>query len=89
VGVRAAEKKFREGRSIASRARVQANRLLSGLVPIGMDHHSSGGLLAKKSPTFACRRQDTGATTLLGFRRPFYLTTLRDVAQALQVRLYQ
>ena len=35
---------------MASRARVQANRLLSGLVPIAMDHHSSGCLLAEKFP---------------------------------------
>src|SRR6266481_2027337 len=43
-----------------------------------MDHHSSGCLPAEKFPTFASDRQDRGATTLLGSRRQFHLTTPRD-----------
>jgi hypothetical protein len=65
---------------MASRARVQANRLLSGLVPRAGS--SFFGLFTRgENSHIASRRQDTGATTLLGFRRPFHLTTLRDIAQ--------
>jgi hypothetical protein len=41
-----------------------------------MDHHPLGCLPVAKFPTFASGRQDRGATTLSGFRRPLHLTRL-------------
>ena len=56
----------------------------SGSVLTGSQSNGSSNsravLPAEKFPTSASRRQERGPATLLGFRRPYHLTRLRDVA---------